>query len=167
MLGLLVGMDWAMTRLDPGLNHPVLQSLSSEDQIDCIKAILHNQFACLAYLQLQWNTDIGIILDNTGPYASDSKLKRKWDKQILRLIFLKQRGYLSMITGDFDNAFGDTLEGIDASEMHAFVNRSQQQTATPTEIEGAESDEDDDIYLEQTLQVEELNNAYADGVQVQ
>ncbi|PLW51510.1 hypothetical protein PCASD_00398 [Puccinia coronata f. sp. avenae] len=171
MLGLSVGMDWAMTRLDPALNHPVLQSLSSEDQIDCIKAILHNQFACLAYLQLQWNTDIVIILDNTGPYASDSELKREWDEQILRLIFLKQQGYLSMIAGDFDNAFGDTLEGIDALEMHAFVNRSQQQTATPTEIEGAESDaesdEDDDIYLEQTLQVEELNNAYADGVQVQ
>ncbi|PLW25542.1 hypothetical protein PCASD_23365 [Puccinia coronata f. sp. avenae] len=124
MFGLTAKEESVLTRLQPGLNHPVLRTLSQNDQIDCVKAILHNHFIRLSSTQLQWDQKFIKLFSTTGPYENDADLLRDWEDQILRLSYLKQCGHLSMVGGDFDNAIGCCLDGIEESVMRDFVAAS-------------------------------------------
>jgi hypothetical protein len=65
MFGLTAKEETVLTRLQPGLNHPILGTLSQDDQIDCIKAILHNHFIHLSSAQLQWDLKLIKLFSET------------------------------------------------------------------------------------------------------
>ncbi|KNF05543.1 hypothetical protein PSTG_01354 [Puccinia striiformis f. sp. tritici PST-78] len=187
MLGLSAQMDWATTRLQPVLSNPILQTLLTEDQVDCVKVIVYNHFICLACLQMQWDKHLCPLLVNTGPYAADQQLSIDWDKQIVRLTFLKQSGNLAMVEGDFDNVLGDSSEELDQTTMLDFLNCSAEPSATSTNTDndGTDLDEsndksmgpdEDDLdvdtplgnmdELQRALEGEELNAAVARSIQL-
>ncbi|POW15058.1 hypothetical protein PSHT_07235 [Puccinia striiformis] len=143
MLGLSAQTDWATTRLQPVLSNPILQTLLTEDQVDCVKVIVYNHFICLACLQIQWDKHLCPLLVNTGPYAADQQLSIDWDKQIIRLTFLKQSGNLAMVEGDFDNALGDSSEELNQTTMLDFLNCSAEPSATSTNTDNDVTDLDE------------------------
>ncbi|EFP88052.2 uncharacterized protein PGTG_13856 [Puccinia graminis f. sp. tritici CRL 75-36-700-3] len=132
MFGLATQSELVKTRLRTALTHPILQTLSTEDQLDFMKAILHNHFINLSTLQLNWNKNVEHIIFNTGPYENDTELFRDWNEQVLRLSFLKQSGNLSKVSGDFDNAIGNNLDNIDESVMRDFLAQDFDFSAAPT-----------------------------------
>ncbi|KAA1075235.1 hypothetical protein PGT21_031896 [Puccinia graminis f. sp. tritici] len=143
MFGLASQSELVNTRLQPALTHSMLQTLSTEDQLDFMKAILHNHFITLSTLQLVWNKNVEHILFNTGPYENNGELFRCWNEQVLRLSFLKQTGNLSKVSGDFDNAIGNNLDNIDESVMRDFLAQDFEITAP----ENTDVDEDPNMNL--------------------
>ncbi|WAQ84054.1 hypothetical protein PtA15_4A505 [Puccinia triticina] len=184
MFGLATESEWVKTRLQPVLNHPMLQTLSLEDQLDCMKAILHNHFILLSRLQLEWNKNVEHIISNTGPYENDADLLRDWNEQVLRLSFLKQTGNLSMVSGDFENAIGNSLDNIDESVMRDFLAQEFDATAGPTNTHN-ENDPNDDAFnlpanipgqpntgligpddFERALEADELDHIFVANLQI-
>ncbi|WAR58589.1 hypothetical protein PtB15_5B823 [Puccinia triticina] len=173
MFGLSSEMDWVYSRLQPVTDHPILQLLSSEDQIDPIKAILHNYFVKISSLQLHWNSKVVSLISNSGPYENDNELVNDWNDQLMRLHFLKASGHLSMVGGDFDNAIGNTLENVNESVLCEFLAQDDTSAAPTNTQDGRTHGDNDDLLapiadqVELALEQEALNNALADGKKFQ
>ncbi|WAQ85421.1 hypothetical protein PtA15_6A49 [Puccinia triticina] len=178
MFGLSSETDWVYSRLQPVTDHPILQSLSSEDQIDPIKAILHNYFIEISSLQLHWNSKVVLLVSNSGPYENDAELVNDWNEQIMRLNFLKASGYLSMVRGDFDNAIGNSLDNVNETVLRNFLSKNDASGEPSNTQDGRthgdlDNDDDDDLLapiadqVELALEQEALNNALADGKKFQ
>ncbi|OAV86744.1 hypothetical protein PTTG_03001 [Puccinia triticina 1-1 BBBD Race 1] len=178
MFGLSSETDWVYSRLQPVTDHPILQSLSSEDQIDPIKAILHNYFIEISSLQLHWNSKVVLLVSNSGPYENDAELVNDWNEQIMRLNFLKASGYLSMVRGDFDNAIGNSLDNVNETVLRNFLSENDASGEPSNTQDGRthgdlDDDDDDDLLapiadqVELALEQEALNNALADGKKFQ
>ncbi|KAA1115109.1 hypothetical protein PGT21_031637 [Puccinia graminis f. sp. tritici] len=180
MFGLATNSEHVKVQLQPALTHPILQTLSSEDQLDCMKAILHNHFILVSSLQLAWNSNVEHILFNTGPYENDPELIRDWNEQVLRLSFLKQTGNLSMVAGDFENAFGNSLDNIDQSVMQDFLAQDEDTSLAPSHTGEDHPDDEETITIpsrqnnghemvdefERALEEEELGNMLGGNFQM-
>lgn len=172
MFGLTSEMDWANARLQPVMNHSILQTLSSDDdQLDAIKAILHNHFIELSSLQLHWNTKLVSLVSASGPYENDNELINDWNEQLVRLTFLKASGHLSVVAGDFNNAIGNALDNVDEAALQNFLTQDFNGGAAPTNSQDGQHDEDENNELlapnadqfELALEQEALTNALANG----
>ena len=166
MYGITSNMDLVSNQLFPALEHPILRTLSLKDQIDSIKAILHNHFREVASLQIQWNDHLVPIFMRTGPFETDAALMSDWEEQVTRLMYVKQRGFLSMISGDFDNCFGNCLESVDISAIREFLmgEGAEGQDETQADEELEESLGKDNLNLELQIEADELNNVLASPI---
>ncbi|WAQ89617.1 hypothetical protein PtA15_11A307 [Puccinia triticina] len=173
MFGLTSEMDWANARLQPVMNHSILQTLSSDDdQLDAIKAILHNHFIELSSLQLHWNTKLVSLVSASGPYENDNELINDWNEQLVRLTFLKASGHLSVVAGDFNNAIGNALDNVDEAALQNFLTQDFNGGAAPTNSQDGQHDEDENNELlapnadqfELALEQEALTNALANEI---
>ncbi|KAA1070125.1 hypothetical protein PGTUg99_008207 [Puccinia graminis f. sp. tritici] len=144
MFGLTSNIDWTNSGLQSVLNHPILQTISNDDdQMDSIKSILHNHFIELSSLQLHWNTKVVSLISESGPYENDSELVNDWNEQIMRLTLLRASGNLSMIAGDFDNAIGNALDNVDETVLRNFLAQDDDGNTAPTNTQDGRPDEQD------------------------
>ncbi|WAQ81910.1 hypothetical protein PtA15_2A223 [Puccinia triticina] len=166
-------MDWANARLQPVMNHSILQTLSSDDdQLDAIKAILHNHFIKLSSLQLHWNTKLVSLVSASGPYENDNELINDWNNKLVRLTILKASGHLSMVAGDFNNAISNTLDNVDEAALQNFLTQDFNGGAAPTNSQDGQHDKDENNELlapnadqfELSLEQEALTNALANEI---
>ncbi|KAA1138970.1 hypothetical protein PGTUg99_031965 [Puccinia graminis f. sp. tritici] len=164
ILALMVGIrhdpDWVTPRIETILADPILDSLVDEDQLGVIKGILHSAFVNIASLQLTWEKDVCNILNQTGPYQEDEQLKNDWNDQVTRLAFFQQSGFLSMVDGDFDNAFGDSWQSMDQETMRYFLEA----TVTDGHLLDDDESEGSEEEFERALEEEDLNSAVADSL---